>query len=49
MPYSSSSGLGTSGTAGLSSTAWRRLRFVVVLLLGRALLVLENLPHGSRL
>ena len=47
-PYLSSSGLGTSGTAG-STAAWRRLWFVVVLLLGRALLVLENLPRRSRL
>ena len=43
-PYSSSSGLGRSGTVG-SSVAWRRLRFIVILLLGCALLVLENLPR----
>jgi len=47
--YSSSSGLGTSGTAGSSSAAWRQLWFIFVLLLGRALLVLENLPRRSRL
>ena len=40
--------ISTSSTTG-SSAAWRRLRFVVVLLLGRALLVLENLPRRSRL
>jgi len=48
MPYSSSSGLGMNGTAG-SSAAWRQLRFIVVLLLGHALLVLEILPRWLRL
>ena len=37
---------GMSGTAS-SSAAWRQLGFIVVLLLGHALLVLEILPRWS--